>query len=76
MRRFEANFASAPAVTAVAANKYEAMNENQLLISLESKLSQAQQAEATDDADAFAKTTAHPNDQDCSISESDNSKGT
>ena len=52
------------------------MNEDQLLISLESKLSQAQQAEAKDDADAFAKTTAHPNDQNCSISESDNSKGT
>jgi hypothetical protein len=52
------------------------MNEDQFLISINSKLSQAQQAEAKDDADAFAKTAAHPNDLDCSIFEFDNSKGT
>ena len=43
---------------------YEAMNEDQLLVSLESKLSQAQQAEAKGDADAaVAKTAAIKNIQ-------------
>ena len=44
---------------------YEAMNEDQLLVSLESKLSQAQQAKAKGGADtAVAKPAAHQNDQD------------
>merc|ERR1719230_1120612 len=43
---------------------YEAMNEDQLLVSLESKLSQAQQSEARGDADAaVAKTAAIKNIQ-------------
>ena len=41
---------------------YEAMNEDQLLVSLESKLAQAQQSEARGDADAaVAKTAAIKN---------------
>ncbi len=52
------------------------MNEDELLVSLESPLSSALPSEARGDADAaVAKTAAHPNDQDCSISESDNWKG-
>ena len=43
---------------------YEAMNEDQLLVSLQSKLSQAQQAEAKGDGDAaVAKTAAIKNIQ-------------
>ena len=43
---------------------YEAMNEDQLLVSLESKLSQAQQLEARGDGDAaVAKTAAIKNIQ-------------
>merc|ERR1719316_761240 len=43
---------------------YEAMNEDQLLVSLESKLAQAQQSEARGDADAaVAKTAAIKNIQ-------------
>merc|ERR1711934_289887 len=43
---------------------YEAMNEDQLLISLQSKLSQAQSAEAKGDGDAaVAKTAAIKNIQ-------------
>ena len=43
---------------------YEAMNEDHLLVSLESKLSLAQQAEARGDADAaVAKTAAIKNIQ-------------
>merc|ERR1719497_278972 len=43
---------------------YEAMNEDQLLVSLESKLSQAQQLESRGDADAaVAKTAAIKNIQ-------------
>ena len=43
---------------------YEAMNEDQLLVSLQTKLSQAQQAEAKGDGDAaVAKTAAIKNIQ-------------
>merc|ERR1719335_1696119 len=43
---------------------YDAMNEDQLLVSLQSKLSQAQQAEAKGDGDAaVAKTAAIKNIQ-------------
>ena len=43
---------------------YEAMNEDQLLVSLESKLNQAQQLESRGDADAaVAKTAAIKNIQ-------------
>merc|ERR1711896_10464 len=43
---------------------YEAMNEDQLLVSLETKLTQAQQSEARGDADAaVAKTAAIKNIQ-------------
>merc|ERR1711937_135451 len=43
---------------------YEAMNEDQLLVSLESKLNQAQQLEARGDGDAaVAKTAAIKNIQ-------------
>ena len=70
--RFEAVSAATQAVATVPTNRYKAMNEDQLLVSLYSKLSQTQQAEDKDDADAaVAKTVAHLNDQDCSISKSD-----
>ena len=53
------------------------MNEDELLVNLESTLSSAQRSEARGDADAtVAKNAAHPNDQDCSITEPDNWKGT
>ena len=52
------------------------MNEDELLVNLESTLSSALSSEARGDADAaVVKTDAHPNDQDCSISDSDNCKG-
>ena len=70
--RFEAVSAATQAVATVPTNRYKAMNEDQILVSLDSKLSQAQQAEDMDDADAVvAKADAHLNDQDCSISKSD-----
>ena len=51
------------------------MNEDELLVRLESPLFSALPSEARGDADAAVdKTAAHPNDQDCSISESDNWK--
>ena len=68
-------FAAALLAT-VAANKYESMNEDELLVSLESTLSSAQRSEARGDADAaVANTAAHPIDQDSSISDFDNWKG-
>ena len=49
---------------AVAANRYENMNEDDLLVSLESTLSSAQASEARGDADAaVAKTAAIKNIQ-------------
>merc|ERR1719324_2321878 len=49
---------------AVAANKYDSMNEDDLLVSLESTLSSAQASEARGDADAaVAKTAAIKNIQ-------------
>merc|ERR1719215_2213064 len=49
---------------AVAANKYESMNEDDLLVNLESTLSSAQRSEARGDADAaVAKTAAIKNIQ-------------
>ena len=69
-------FAAARTVTTVAVNRHEAMNEHELLVSLEATLSSAQRSEARGDADtAVAKTAAHSNDQYCSISVSDNWKG-
>ena len=56
-------FAAALLAT-VAANKYESMNEDELLVSLESTLSSAQRSEARGDADAaVAKTAAIKNIQ-------------
>merc|ERR1711988_497916 len=43
---------------AVAANRYESMNEDDLLVSLESTLSSAQRSEARGDADAAVVKTA------------------
>merc|ERR1711981_554593 len=49
---------------AVAANKYDSMNEDELLVSLESTLNSAQRSEARGDADAaVAKTPAIKNIQ-------------
>ena len=51
------------------------MNKNDLLVNLESTLSYALSFEAHGDTDAaFAKTVTHTDDQDYSISESDNWK--
>merc|ERR1719356_1167477 len=55
---------AAALIATVAANRYENMNEDQLLVSLESKLNQAQQLESRGDADAaVAKTAAIKNIQ-------------
>ena len=55
---------------------YEAMKEEKLFLNLDSTLNSAQTSESRGDADAgIDMTTAHPNDQDCSISESENWKG-
>merc|ERR1719271_1957432 len=43
---------------AVAANRYENMNEDDLLVSLESTLNSAQRSEARGDADAAVANTA------------------
>merc|ERR1719313_886890 len=52
------------AAIAVAANQYENMNEDDLLVSLESTLNSAQRSEARGDADAaVAKTAAIKNIQ-------------
>merc|ERR1712151_785446 len=51
-------------IAAVAANRYETMNEDDLLVSLESTLSSAQASEARGDSDAaVAKTAAIKNIQ-------------
>jgi len=51
-------------VAAVAASKYDQMNEDELLVSLESTLSSAQRSEARGDGDAaVAKTAAIKNIQ-------------
>merc|ERR1719499_819225 len=57
-------FAAAALVATVSANTYDFMNEDQLLVSLESKLNQAQQLDSRGDADAaVAKTAAIKNIQ-------------
>ena len=45
-------------IAAVAANRYETMNEDDLLVSLESTLSSAQASEARGDSDAAVAKTA------------------
>merc|ERR1711879_1057842 len=51
-------------IAAVAANQYDSMNEDELLVSLESNLSSAQRSEARGDGDAaVAKTAAIKNIQ-------------
>ena len=51
-------------IAAVAANQYDSMNEDELLVSLESTLSSAQRSEARGDGDAaVAKTAAIKNIQ-------------
>merc|ERR1719378_1183519 len=51
-------------IAALPANRYETMNEDDLLVSLESTLSSAQASEARGDSDAaFAKTAAIKNIQ-------------
>jgi hypothetical protein len=53
------------------------MIEDKLLLNLQSTHSSSLTSEARGDADtAIAKTAGHPKDQDCSISECDNCKGT
>ena len=59
--------------TILSANQFENMNEDVLVFNLEATFSSAQMSVDRGDADAaVAKTAANPNDQDCSISESDN----
>ena len=52
-------FAAALLAT-VAANRYEAMNEDELLVNLEATLSSAQMSEARGDADAAVAKTPKP----------------
>merc|ERR1719247_922544 len=55
---------AAALIAAVAANKYDSMNEDELLVNLESTLNSAQRSEARGDADAaVAKTAAIKNIQ-------------
>ena len=55
---------AAALLAVVSANQYEDMNEDELLVSLESTLSTAQRSEARGDADAaVAKTAAIKNIQ-------------